>query len=62
MATNTGAGAMIPIIPMEVMAANAPPAGVKPPYINDWKPAAKDPAEFARICEYVERDMIETYQ
>lgn len=33
----------IPRIPRLVKMANIPPAGVKPPYIKDWNPAAREP-------------------
>jgi hypothetical protein len=32
-----------------VRVAKIPAAGVKPPYIQDWKPAARDPMVQAKI-------------
>jgi hypothetical protein len=40
-AVNTGMAK--PSIPTLVRVAKIPAAGVKPPYIQDWKAAARDP-------------------
>jgi len=42
-ANKTKTGPLNPSIAMLVNVAKIPPAGVKPPYINDWKAAARDP-------------------
>jgi hypothetical protein len=42
-AAATNGGAKTPIIPIEVKTAKKPPAGVKAPYIHDWKVAASVP-------------------
>lgn len=42
-AMTSAAGISVPNIAILVSVANIPPAGVKPPYINDWNPAANDP-------------------
>jgi len=36
----------VPSIPILVKVANIPPAGVKPPYMSDWNPAASDAIGF----------------
>lgn len=43
-ATIVNIGVAKPSIPTLVMVAKSPAAGVKPPYIQDWKAAAIDPA------------------
>jgi hypothetical protein len=43
-----------PSIPTLVRVAKIPAAGVKPPYIQDWKAAARDPIIPVRIrCVFV---------
>jgi hypothetical protein len=44
-ATTAAIGIMVPTIAMLVNVANNPPAGVKPPYIHDWKAAANVPED-----------------
>ncbi|TKW53855.1 hypothetical protein CTA1_6030 [Colletotrichum tanaceti] len=39
----TTGGINVPSIAMLVRVANTPPAGVKPPYMYDWKAAASVP-------------------
>ena len=38
-------GIATPSIPTLVKVAKIPPVGVKPPYIQDWNAAARDPIE-----------------
>lgn len=47
-AINAG-GIKVPSIAMLVRVANMPPAGVNPPYMNDWKAAANVP-KVTREC------------
>lgn len=44
-ATTAAIGCNVPSIAMLVNEANIPPAGVKPPYIHDWKAAASVPKQ-----------------
>ncbi|KKA18804.1 hypothetical protein T310_7244 [Rasamsonia emersonii CBS 393.64] len=49
-AANTAAGHIsVPSIAILVNVAKMPPAGVKPPYMRDWKAAAREPVTRKRI-------------
>lgn len=48
-ATRRASGIIVPSIAMLVRVANIPPAGVNPPYMYDWKAAAKVPRVSERM-------------
>jgi hypothetical protein len=50
------AGAANPNIPNEVSVAKMPPAGVNAPYIQDWKPAAREPSKTDLLVKYRPRN------
>jgi hypothetical protein len=48
-AINIANGLNHPTMAKLVKVANIPPAGVNPPYIKDWKAAARDPVKIRSI-------------